>query len=111
MCRYERETERMTSKINNLLLVVAPCLIILFWSGCVATGEYVYREKVLPPPEEEVIIEKVEAEEEKEEEKWIGSSWGRSQLFVKQCPICQRRYPANEINCPYDGAGLEPINH
>ncbi len=82
--------------------------LLLFCLGCTATGDYVYRERVLRPPEEETILKGLE--EESKTEEWIGSFWGRSGLFVKQCPLCQRRYPDDELNCPYDGAALEPID-
>lgn len=95
--------------IENKKKLIIGFILFLFCLGCVVTGDYVYRESVFRPPEEEVVVEKAEAEEEKKEEEWIGSFWGRSGLFVKQCPLCQRRYSADELNCPYDGALLEPI--
>ncbi|MCF7916905.1 MAG: hypothetical protein K9L61_03920 [Candidatus Omnitrophica bacterium] len=78
-------------------------VMVLFLTGCVKTQEYVYQEDTFKRVEEEPKIRQIPKKEE-----WIGSYLEKNN-FIKQCPVCKRRYQSVLEKCPYDRAGLEKI--
>lgn len=80
-------------------------VMVLFLTGCVKVQEYIYEEDTFKRVEEKESIN--QAGEKKEE--WIGS-FLEGDKFVRQCPICQRKYSDSLKRCPYDGAKLDKIN-
>ncbi|MCF7873989.1 MAG: hypothetical protein K9L84_01765 [Candidatus Omnitrophica bacterium] len=83
--------------------VVLSFVIFLFLAGCVKTQEYVYKDNTFKRVGEEAKIEQLPKKEE-----WIGSYLEKNN-FIKQCPVCKRRYQGSLEKCPYDGAKLEKI--
>ncbi|MCF7870740.1 MAG: hypothetical protein K9L95_03020 [Candidatus Omnitrophica bacterium] len=79
-------------------------VIVLLLVGCVTTQEYVYEDDVFRKEEQKVE----ENQSGGKKEKWIGSYLEKDN-FIKQCPVCKRRYQISLEKCPYDGAKLEEI--
>ncbi|MCF7870041.1 MAG: hypothetical protein K9L69_02000 [Candidatus Omnitrophica bacterium] len=97
--------------IKNIALLF---VMVLFLVGCVTTQEYIGKNKGKSLPAGKAgIKEKVEdkkniVQDFERKEEWIGSYLGEND-FIKQCPVCKRRYQGFLKKCPYDGAELEKI--
>ncbi len=95
----------MQKEKNNWPLVFVFYLVFLYFTGCAAQRDYVYKREASP------IIKDDSAKDLLcQSPEWIGGAALEKYSFSGECPVCRRRYQLYQRSCPYDGAELKSLD-